>query len=155
MDTKECSKCGETKIKAEFYKNNRSPDGLMRRCRECSNEANKEWHRTNREKVNERAKKWRRANPEKVKEKKRRFNYKIEPHEFNQMLEDQRFKCPICVNDLDMENGKYATDHNHDTGVTRGILCPSCNLGIGNLKDSPTILRAALDYLETKGHYGT
>jgi hypothetical protein len=38
-------------------------------------------------------------------------------------------------------------DHNHKTGVIRGLLCKTCNVGIGYLKDSPLLLMAAADYL--------
>jgi hypothetical protein len=32
----------------------------------------------------------------------------------------------------------------------RGLLCSSCNIGIGNLKDSRTLLQNALKYLDGK-----
>lgn len=32
---KKCGKCGETKEKSEFYKDNRAPDKLQYRCKEC------------------------------------------------------------------------------------------------------------------------
>mgnify|MGYP001576209901 CR=1 FL=1 len=40
-------------------------------------------------------------------------------------------------------------DHNHTTGAVRGLLCTQCNVGVGMLKDSPAVLRAAANYLET------
>ena len=39
-------------------------------------------------------------------------------------------------------------DHNHKTGKVRGLLCGSCNTGIGLLKDSPDVLDAAIEYLQ-------
>jgi hypothetical protein len=58
--------------------------------------------------------------------------------------------CAICESPL---TGGYKVhiDHDHDTNIVRGILCKSCNNGIGFLKDSPAILRKAAIYLEKKG----
>ena len=56
--------------------------------------------------------------------------------------EDSR--CQVC--------NKQATplllDHDHQTDLFRGYLCNACNLGIGNFLDDPTLLRAAIHYLE-------
>jgi hypothetical protein len=39
-------------------------------------------------------------------------------------------------------------DHCHESGAPRGVLCHWCNTGIGGLKDSVELLRAAIAYLE-------
>lgn len=65
-------------------------------------------------------------------------------------------RCQICSSLLDISGGSsgYAIDHNHATGDVRGLLCPPCNKGIGHLKDSPYIIKKALEYLNDNGHYG-
>jgi len=57
--------------------------------------------------------------------------------------------CAICgaVRNLHI-------DHNHTTGAVRGVLCSSCNRGIGYLGDNPYRLQKAKEYLEKEGHYG-
>lgn len=55
----------------------------------------------------------------------------------------QRDRCAICGDKPD----QLVVDHDHDTGVVRGLLCNACNTGIGMLGDNPQILRLARSYL--------
>jgi hypothetical protein len=42
-------------------------------------------------------------------------------------------------------------DHHHVTGKIRGVLCFTCNVALGQLKDDVTLFRKAIDYLEANG----
>ncbi|MCJ1709252.1 endonuclease domain-containing protein [Microbacterium sp. VKM Ac-2923] len=53
--------------------------------------------------------------------------------------------CHICG-----ALGATHIDHDHATGIVRGILCSTCNTGLGMLRDSPVILRAAANYIEER-----
>ena len=50
--------------------------------------------------------------------------------------------CAICH-----ERTPVHVDHDHNTGLIRGILCSNCNTGIGLLADDPERLEAALAYI--------
>lgn len=55
--------------------------------------------------------------------------------------------CEICKQ-LPNTFGKLVIDHDHTSGKFRGLLCATCNSGLGLLKDSSTILLAAAEYLK-------
>lgn len=42
-------------------------------------------------------------------------------------------------------------DHCHETGKIRGVLCVSCNSGIGSLGDTTKGVKQALEYLNEWG----
>lgn len=54
-------------------------------------------------------------------------------------------RCAICGDDN--RGSALSWDHCHETGRLRGLLCNLCNAGIGMLRDSPQIMRAAIEYL--------
>ena len=73
--------------------------------------------------------------------------YGITDEEFAQRWEDQGGKCKICPT-IFMLAGDAHVDHDHVTGDVRGLLCSSCNTGLGQFKDSAIILRRAAEYLD-------
>lgn len=84
--------------------------------------------------------------------------YGITAEQFEAMFEAQGRRCKICRTDKPgaQTAGRWHIDHDHACcpgrkgscgKCLRGILCGNCNLGLGNMKDDPVIVRAALDYL--------
>jgi len=72
--------------------------------------------------------------------------YGVSLAEVSRLLGIQEGMCAICG--IDKPGGRgWCVDHDHDTGAVRGVLCQGCNTGIGLLKESEEILKAALMYL--------
>lgn len=65
--------------------------------------------------------------------------YGLSKDQYDELAKDG---CNICPNTTDL-----VVDHCHETGEVRGILCRTCNTGIGHLKDSPELVMRAYDYL--------
>lgn len=78
---------------------------------------------------------------------KRKFGMTIA--EYDSLLESQGGACAICKKPCPTGR-RLAVDHDHKTGAVRGLLCHSCNLGIGKLGDDPERLLAAAKYLLDK-----
>ena len=79
--------------------------------------------------------------------------YGLTLDDYNELLESQGGGCAICgkhgvrAESYWSEERLLAVDHNHVTGRVRGLLCDSCNRGMGLLKDSEQILARAAKYL--------
>ncbi len=153
-----CSKCGETKSITLFYVG-------MGRCKSCHIAKTREWALANPEKVTESrkkhlskpenraksnvaAKRWYENNTQRaqVTQFERGLSkYGLNLLEYNQMCARQDFRCLLC----DSDETPLFVDHNHNcTPVkARGLLCNSCNRGIGLLKDNSAVLERAALYV--------
>lgn len=72
--------------------------------------------------------------------------YGISAGEADQMKESG---CWVCGKGENLH-----IDHNHQTKEIRGVLCSSCNRGLGYFQDDPQLIEKALEYLNEKGYYG-
>lgn len=86
-------------------------------------------------------------------ERNRRFQmakYDLTVEEFDAMLQEQGYKCAICRREQCPSYGILSVDHDHSTGSVRGLLCASCNKGLGFYLDDPLLLEAAAQYLRAR-----
>ncbi len=112
---------------------------------------NRQYHVAHRTEILEHQKKWRLENGKDYFVRHRYLKYNLTLEEADELLVKQDHKCPICKTPL-LET-KRVIDHDHKTNKVRGILCNSCNLGLGLFKEDPKILESAINYLREKsGH---
>jgi hypothetical protein len=129
--------CPICKEFTKFHKNKRAKDGLNWDCISCNAKRVKEWNL---------------ANPGKHAITQRKVqlkrNYDVTIEQYAKLFEDQLGSCKICGIHQDKLKKKLDVDHCHTTGKIRGLLCNSCNLGLGNFTDNISFLIKATDYLK-------
>lgn len=76
-----------------------------------------------------------------------KWEHGITHEDYLVMLKAQNYTCLICKKEHSSLKDGLVIDHNHETGKVRGLLCPTCNSGIGLLKDSTLVLQSAINYL--------
>ncbi len=78
--------------------------------------------------------------------------FKITIEDYHELLNIQNNVCAICGQPETAKNSKgeirpLGIDHDHKTGLVRGLLCHKCNVGLGCYNDSPELLDKAKEYL--------
>lgn len=84
-----------------------------------------------------------------------RHFYGITLDHFERLLAAQGGGCAICGTTVPGGHGGFHVDHDHSCcpgkracgGCVRGLLCHSCNTGIGSLGDCVERLASAVEYL--------
>jgi hypothetical protein len=137
VGSKVCRRCRCEKSLDDFWTDKRVRDQRMARCKDC-------------------VRAYRSQRPAARKPYVRMHTlkklYGITPEDYDAMYEAQGGRCGVCG----VEKGKqnFHIDHDHGTGEVRGLLCLSCNAGMGQLGDDATRLRAAADWIERGGSRG-
>jgi hypothetical protein len=91
------------------------------------------------------ARKWRAANPLKAKQHDLTKMFGISLAEYEAKLAAQGGVCAVCGQKDEWFS--LAVDHDHATGLVRGLLCSQCNRGLGLFKDRADLLDNAAAYL--------
>ena len=78
--------------------------------------------------------------------------YGLTPEEYNQLVVEADGRCQACGEEPPRSGSPSQrhlhVDHDHDTGMVRGLLCYGCNLALGLVQDDPAKLRGLIAYLE-------
>ena len=122
--TKTCTKCKEAKPLSAY--STRKDSGVVRLRGECKTcVATRLWHSHLKRK------------------------YGLTLAQFNAVLAKQEGRCALCRTTKwgDDRKSNPHVDHNHATGVVRGLLCHRCNVAIAFFDDDIDKLRAAISYL--------
>lgn len=168
----ECSKCGKPldgshksyckACFAAYVKARRDADPekareYLRTWREKNPGYDVEWQRNNRalnpDHWREYYQKWRRDHVESRQLTRRKAHLKAEylftMEDFQAMMTAQEGRCLICACSMTVERGPrmVVIDHDHKTGLVRGLLCSNCNRAVGFLNDDPNCMMAAAAYV--------
>lgn len=72
--------------------------------------------------------------------------YGLSVADYEALYRDQGGVCAFCGG-VPRER-RLAIDHDHETGLPRGLLCLRCNTMLGCAQDRPDRLRKGADYIE-------
>lgn len=67
--------------------------------------------------------------------------------DYTRVLQLQGGVCAICKSDGKDHKKGLVVDHNHKTGIYRGILCALCNTALSFFKEDKIIMQQAIKYL--------
>lgn len=143
MPCKVCRRCGLEKALDEFSRHAGFKDDHNSRCKTCKNEEARDFYEVNRGDILARGRKY--NTPDKW----RRRKYGIAQDVYDSMMIQQGGLCAIYG--APPENRALAVDHDHKTGMIRELLCGSCNMALGLMRDDPVRLQAAIEYLVRHG----
>src|SRR3990167_8772534 len=91
----------------------------------------KAYYIKNKERINAYDRAHRLANPDQHKIALRKARYGLSDDQYKALLEKQEGQCAICKKIMNPPH----VDHCHKSKRVRGLLCDTCNRGIGYLKD--------------------
>lgn len=145
--SKTCSYCGILKPVYEFYLSKKGKFGRQSRCKICRSILEKEY--LNRPGKKEHKQKmryvWGKNNIDKIKAIQRKQTckkYGITTEQYEQQKEKQNGRCLLCNSEK-----KLCIDHDHKTGVFRGLLCNNCNRSLGLLKENIETMQKMIIYV--------
>ncbi len=99
-------------------------------------------HHSKRDELNQKMRDERQARPERQVAYKLKYLYGLTQADYQDLARLQGGRCALC-----RKAKPLRVDHDHTTGVVRGLLCQGCNLGLGALGDDLAGLERAIAYL--------
>ena len=163
-----CRRCGELHPISSFgndSQNKNTRDGVTGRhswCRACRATGNQSYCETHKSKIANNNKEYYLKNVEKFHDyhvanatriKKRMLDrfllreYGLSTKDYELIAASQNGKCAICGVKFSTLTKRQHVDHDHFTGVVRGLLCPRCNVSLGCLERGDGWVGDAIRYL--------
>lgn len=87
---------------------------------------------------------YRKRNPRAVKNRILKREYKIPVEVYEEKLKEQEGRCKICRELL----SEPQVDHDHETEQVRDLLCRTCNLAVGYVRENLLIAENLVAYLK-------
>lgn len=163
VSTKKCTGCKEIKPLEDYYRSVNRPDGRLAYCKTCeiarkklprTKIRNKERYDKNPARIINSTKKWQSKNHKHIREYYwQKQNIKLSDNtlftyeKYEEELLKCNNKCMICQKSQDDLKDFLVVDHDHTTGIYRGILCKICNLLLGKLKTNVLLVAKMNEYL--------
>ncbi len=138
LETRTCRVCGEEKnLLNDYYLSRKDPtlkSSYSYECKDCTIK---------------RTIKYNKENSVTVRSQFLKRKYGMTFDEFEAMLSDQNNACAICgtKEPSSGRDRRFHVNHDHKTGEVRGLLCKSCNIALGEVKENIHILQAMIEYL--------
>lgn len=148
---KECKTCKRILPISEFHTAKTTADRHSAHCKNCVLDRWKNWYTNDIElkRIKNTTRNHEYNKTDKGQEnalRKRIGQYGLTLEEYAALIERSKGCCELCG-----EEDAYAIDHDHSTGLVRGLLCNPCNIALGTFKDDRSRLVKAIQYLDTFG----
>lgn len=134
ITSKKCTLCGEEKTAESFGRTPHSKSGLKARCKDCRRKAESHAGLPVDEVARIRA------------ENRLRSIYGLSLEDYDLLYQSQNGLCVICGGPFKI---RPVVDHCHATGKVRGLLCNSCNVGVGHI-EKPGFVERVQQYLRER-----
>lgn len=149
-NSKECSTCSGEFPLTSFPKTRRNHKYVYRpQCRTCYTSYQKLQYDLNQEQRRAKGRAYYARDKATVIDRqrwyKRASQYGVTKEQFYGMWDAQQGLCKLCEKELTIS---CCVDHDHTNGNVRGLLCNSCNRGIGLLQEDPRLLEKAMNYIK-------
>jgi len=144
-------KCGHS-VSERLYK-----DGNYFKCRICVKTRSLKYRLNNSQAVKDGQRRYRETNRDKILKSMWKWQIKhkfgLTETQYIALLDSQKACCAICLKPQSCFKQRLAVDHDHKTGIVRGLLCGLCNRQLGFIEKTDWLLSAQI-YLK-KDLYAT
>jgi len=125
---------------SQFNRDNRRPDGGRSRCKSCVKVTDNTYSQNNKHK----RKQYREQTRDHIRKRNLMYIYGIS-EELARSIVSGSMSCAVCDAREDI-----CIDHDHSTGIVRGVLCRRCNIALACMREDPELLERLKRYVEER-----